>query len=128
MATPNQTCKRPTPTKEHNNITSKLNYYEDINTKKTPKTPVKPPPIHTTTKPRNTTDTIMTTPTQHPHNTHTNTQHHLHLTEQHKTTTQTSTPKTQSKSQENHSDDNRQHKTTNRPKHYKTTAQTCISW
>ena len=51
------------PTKEHNNITSKLNYYEDINTNNTPKSQVKQPHTYTTTEPLNRTDTNKTSPT-----------------------------------------------------------------
>ena len=53
------------PTKEHNNITSKLSYYEDINTNNTPKLQVKQPHTYTTTEPLNRTDTNKTSPTQH---------------------------------------------------------------
>ena len=57
------------PTKEHNNITSQLSYYEDINTNNTPKSQVKQPHTYTTTEPRNRTDTNKTSPTQHIHKT-----------------------------------------------------------
>ena len=84
------------PTKEHNNITSKLNYYEDINTNNTPKSQVKQPHTYTTTEPLNRPDTNKTSPTQHIHKTldtahlkptktHTNTHHQQHSTELYKT-------------------------------------------
>ena len=57
------------PTKEHNNITSKLSYYEDINTNNTPKSQVKQPHTYTTTEPLNRTDRNKTSPTQHIHKT-----------------------------------------------------------
>ena len=50
--TPTQTYNRPTPTKEQNNITSKLNFYEDINIKNTPTTPNNHPQKNTSSHPR----------------------------------------------------------------------------
>ena len=87
------------PTKEHNNITSKLSYYEDINTNNTPKSQVKQPHTYTTTEPLNRTDTNKTSPTQHIHKTLDKTPHTSNPQRLTQTHTINSTPQNYTKHQ-----------------------------
>ena len=109
--TPAKTNNRPTPTKGLNNITSKINIYEDI-TKNAPTTPDNHPQINSKTHPSATHTNRQDTP--HSNTTHTNTQQHHHTKHTtHQPTHQINNPNTQNKRQENNTNHPRQPQTTN---------------
>ena len=93
--TPTRTYNRATPTKGQNNITSKINLYEDIN-KNTPRTPDNHPQKETKTHPSTTHTHTTRQDSPHSNTTDTNTQQQQHHTKHtpHQPTHQTNTPKT----------------------------------
>ena len=93
--TPSKTYNRPTPTKGQNNITSKINLYEDI-TKNTPTTPDNHPQKNTKTHSSTTHTTRQDSTAHNPHKYTTTPPHQIH-----QPTHQINIPKTQNKRKEN---------------------------